>query len=172
MLALALALACCAPAAVHAADGFQRDRTPLPASIGGAASDPGAAAEAGSSGSGVVRMFFGLAIVLAIMYGLYRLLKRSAGRNDGLRGHGQMTLVASTPLAPSRAVHLVQVGNELVLVGSSERGVTRLRVYDAEEVRRLGLETQAPMHRLTAPTGDRAGFGYALVEALRRKTAR
>jgi flagellar biosynthetic protein FliO len=119
-------------------------------------------------------MLFGLAIVLAVIYGLYRLLKRSAAKNDkGIRAHGGMTVVASTPLAQSRALHLVQVGDELVLVGSSEQGVTPIRVYDAAETRRLGLETRDGFQPLAnGGSSNGMGFGPALVETLKRKTAR
>jgi flagellar biosynthetic protein FliO len=174
-LALALVLAgCCLPAAATAASPFERDKTPLPSSISGNGADAGPVVQSGSSGSGALRMLFGLAIVLALIYGLYRLLKRSADRNgEGIRAHGQMTVVASTPLAQSRALHLVRVGGELVLVGSSEQGVTKIRVYDSDEVRRLGFEAHDDLHQLsTSVPGERIGFRSALLETLRKKTAR
>jgi flagellar biosynthetic protein FliO len=179
MAALALVLACnllvTAAAAAAKAPAFKRDDTPLPASISGL-DTAGTAAQASSSGGGnaALRMLFGLAIVLAVIYGLYRLLKRSADKNDKtVRAHGGMTVVASTPLAQSRNLHLVRVGQELVLVGSSEQGVTPIRVYDAEEVRRLGLDVeQDPRFVPNSTPGDKMSFGNALVESLRKRTAR
>ena len=184
--ALVFVLACslavtAAAAAAGKAPAFKRDDTPLPADISGGATTTthaGTAAAAGSSdggGSAVVRMLFGLAIVLAVIYGLYRLLKRSADKNDkSNRAHGGgMTVVASTPLAQSRALHLVRVGDELVLVGSSEQGVTPTRVYDAAETRRLGLESRDDFQPLIENGSTSGmGFGNALVETLKRKTAR
>lgn len=170
-----LVLAACAPVTASAAPGFQRDRTPLPAGVTGAgAATTQAAVQSGGSGSGgaAIRMLLGLAIVLAIIYVLYRVLKRSADKNDrSIRAHGEMNVIATTPLAQSRALHLVRVGEELVLVGSSEQGVTPIRVYDADDVRRLGFDP----HELPTitPTGNGGmGFGNALLETLRKKTAR
>jgi flagellar biosynthetic protein FliO len=173
----ALVCALCVPVtASAAAPGFQRDQTPLPAGVTGG-SDPAAAqgvAQAGSTGGSALRMLFGLAIVLAIIFGLYKLLKRSADKTDkGIRAHGEMRVISSTPLAQSRALHLVRVGEELVLVGSSEQGVTRIRVYNAEEARRLGYDLRGDLPALPAgPTSGRAGLGAALLETLRKKTAR
>jgi flagellar biosynthetic protein FliO len=185
-LALVFVLSCslavtAAAQAAPKAPAFTRDQTPLPADISGSTTTTHAAtaAVAGSSdggGSAVLRMLFGLAIVLAVIYGLYRLLKRSANKNDkSVRSHGGMTVVASTPLAQSRALHLVQVGDELVLVGSSEQGVTPIRVYDAAETRRLGLEGRDDFQPLANGGNGGSGgmgFGNALVETLKRKTAR
>src|SRR4051812_43721649 len=119
LLVLALAVACslfvtAVAVAANPSSGFHRDDTPLPASISGASTSAGNVAAASSGGGNpVLRMLLGLGIVLAIIYGLYRLLKRSADKNDkGIKAHGRMTVVASTPLAQSRALHLVQVGGE------------------------------------------------------------
>ena len=176
-VALGLLLAGCFPFSAAAAAPFRRDQTPLPSSVTGAAGSGHAAAgtSAASGGATALRMLIGLAIVLAIIYGLYKVLKRSADKNDkGVKAHGGMTVVASTPLAQSRALHLVQVGDELVLVGSSEQGVTRIRVYGPEQVRRLGLDGRGDLQPFVPldASGDRPGFGLALVETLRKRTAR
>jgi flagellar biosynthetic protein FliO len=198
-LAFALLLAGCSPLSAAAAAPFHRDETPLPAGVtgGSGGGGTGAAVETASSGSSAaLRMLLGLAIVLAIIFALYKLLKRSASKNDkGVRAHGEMTVVASTPLAQSRALHLVRVGDELVLVGSSEQGVTPIRVYTAEEVRRLGFDPTASLPALApaagsgssgfgsgfgflpgSPSGSGSGpgggFGPALLETLRKMTAR
>lgn len=121
--------------AVLAADGFERDQTPLPPAVTSGAGDAGEEAATGASG-GIVRMIVGLAIVLAVIYGVYWLLK--AYRKSKLASSdGRIEIVATTALAPNRAVHLIRVGNELVLVGSAEQGVTRLRVYGAGEAAEL-----------------------------------
>ena len=86
-----------------------------------------------------------------------------------------MVVLSTTALAPSRALHLVQVGEELVLVGSAEQGVTPIRVYSAEEVRRLGFEVgaTAPLQPFVpAEDRSRGSFSANLLEELKRRTVR
>jgi flagellar protein FliO/FliZ len=120
-------------------------------------------------------MLFGLAIVVAVIYAIYWVLKRASKSKDAIKSDGGMVVLSTTALAPSRALHLVQVGDELVLVGSAENGVTPIRVYSADEVRRLGYEVgaTAPLQPFT-PTQERArgSFGMNLLEEMRRRTVR
>lgn len=166
-----------APASV-AKTGFQRDDTPLSAKVTGGGGDAGGSALAsGATGGAAVHMLLGLGLVLLLIYVLYRVLKRTAGKGEpAIRGDDGMSIIASTSLAPSRSLHLIRVGEEIVLVGSAEHGVTPLRVYSAEEARELRIE---PRERLAlgdsgAAPGEvpRPGFLAALVESLRRMTAR
>ena len=124
-------------------------------------------------------MIVGLAIVLGLIYGLYRLLKRFSNREATVRDVGAMTIVATTQLSPARALHLLRVGDELVLVGSAEHGVTPIRVYSADEARRLEAEEPAPAPASLAPAAFRAeerrngsGFVSNLLEELRQRTVR
>jgi len=48
----------------------------------------------------------------------------------------------AVPLGPGRAVHLIRVGTELVLVGSAEQGVVPIRTYSEDEALALGVLTQ------------------------------
>jgi flagellar protein FliO/FliZ len=138
------------------AGDFERDDTPLPSGVtsGGEEDEE---AESGASG-GIVRMIVGLAIVLAVIYGVYWLLK--AYRKSKLTsGDGRIEVVATTPLAPNRAVHLIRVGDELVLVGSAEQGVTPLRVYGPGETAELEPLLEAMG---AAPRGAPSRGGLAL----------
>jgi flagellar biosynthetic protein FliO len=117
-------------------------------------------------------MLLALAIVLALIFGLYKLLKRSANRNDKtVADDGWMDVVSTTPLAPSRSLHLVRVGEELILLGASDGSLTPIRVYGADEARRLGVD---PRTVQSLPVrAARGGTGLAsVVENLRRLTAR
>ena len=164
-----------------AQDTFQRDETPLsPEATGGGDST---ATKVGSSGGAIARMLIGLAIVIAVIYAIHALLKRANGRKGGVRGDGRMTVLASTSLAQGAAVHLVQVGDELVLVGQAQGGVTPIRVYTADEAQRLGvaldrgvspfLPTGRPASSGKAGAGGfKKNFGASLVEELRRRTTR
>jgi flagellar protein FliO/FliZ len=97
------------------------------------------AASSGGGGGGLVRTFVGLAIVLAVIYGLYWVLKQvKASRESAASGQG-LESVATIPLGPNRSLHLVRAGRELVLLGVSEQSVVPIRSYSEDEARALGL---------------------------------
>jgi flagellar protein FliO/FliZ len=99
----------------------------------------GAAAAATGGGGSMVRTFVGLAIVVAVIYGLYWILKQvKSGRESRVIGKGLET-TATVPLGPNRSLHLVRAGNELVLVGVADHAVTPIRTYTEEEARAAGL---------------------------------
>ena len=92
-----------------------------------------------SSGGSLVRTLVGLAIVLAVIYGIAWVLKQvKASKEERHRGSG-LESAAVVPLGPNRALHLVRAGRELVLVGVAEHGVTPIRTYTEEEAIELGL---------------------------------
>jgi flagellar protein FliO/FliZ len=94
---------------------------------------------ASGGGGGLVRTFVGLAIVLAVIYGLYWVLKQvKASRESSASGQG-LESVATIPLGPNRALHLVRAGRELVLLGVAEQTVVPIRAYREDEARALGL---------------------------------
>lgn len=90
----------------------------------------------GGGGGSVARAVFGLVVVLAAIYGVHWLLKKwGQSRLQGVAGRsGVIDVVATTPLAQGRALHLVRVGGELVLVGATEQSITRLGEVDASVV--------------------------------------
>jgi len=164
----ALVLALLAVGAVadpsQAVAAFRRDRTPLPKSVGGAGAGHASAISSGT-GSAALHMVLGLAIVVALIFGIYWLVKRTSRRNDGtVRDDGFIGVVSSTPIGPQRSVHLVRVGDELVLLGASEQSIVPIRVYSPEEARKLRVDR----HDDVSPDGPRPSF----LESLRRMTAR
>jgi flagellar protein FliO/FliZ len=167
-----LGLLLLAPAAL-AANG---ESTPLNLPAGGSA--PKAAAS-GSAGGGIVRTIIGLAVVIGVIYGLTWVLKQVKGsREDKASGEGLVPL-ATLPLGGNRSVQLIRVGQELVLVGIGEAGVTPLRTYSIPEARALGLPVDRPGSdddtRATAQAafaqagGDATPFNRLLGE-LRKRT--
>jgi flagellar biosynthetic protein FliO len=88
-----------------------------------------------SSGSGgsMFRMLFGLIVVLGAIYGIHWLLKKwGASRLQGVTGRtGVIDVVATTALAQGRSLHLVRVGEELVLVGATDQSITRIGEVNA-----------------------------------------
>jgi flagellar protein FliO/FliZ len=137
----------------------------------------------GSSGS-LARTFIGLAVVVAVIYGLtwvLRQMKKSSSEDARTMGFGLST-EASMPLGPGRSVHLIRAGRELVLVGSAEHGIVPIRTYTEEEAHELGLLGHpepgdgdgdgAGPSRSTGP-GSRLRYAVTdLVDKLRERTAR
>lgn len=161
-----------------AGDGFQEDTTPLPPEVTGATDPdaPGTGGTAAVTGGGsslgpIVRLVVGLAVVLGVVYGLYWLLRAHARGKGRLVSDDRLKVVAATALGPNRALHLVKIADELVLVGVAEGSVTPVRVWPAAEARRLesalALEVSAAPFR---PAGD--GGGARLLEELRKRTTR
>jgi flagellar protein FliO/FliZ len=90
-------------------------------------------------GGSIVRTIVGLAIVIAVIYGLYWVLKQvKSSKQPRATGAGLATL-ASVPLGPNRSVHLVRAGRDLVLLGVAEHGVVPIRTYTEEEAYAAGL---------------------------------
>ena len=131
-------------------------------------------------GGGLLRTFFGLLVVLAAIYALYWVLRRvKESREERASGFG-LESVASLPLGPGRALHMVRSGRELVLVGVSEQGVTPIRTYAEEQALAAGLlpdeglgaePVAAPPGRSPGPAGAGAGVRQ-MIDALRRRTER
>jgi flagellar protein FliO/FliZ len=142
--AFAVALLCVllAPAYVYAATATTKDsygeNTPLnlPSDSTAHTANVG-----GGTGGGLARTFIGLAVVVAVIYGLtwvLKQMKKSSSAEPGAHGIGLST-EASMPLGPNRSVHLIRAGRELVLVGSAEHGIVPIRTYTEDEARELGL---------------------------------
>ena len=140
---LALAGVLLAPAAAPAADG---EETKLDLDDAGTAGQ--AAEQVGASGGSIVRTIVGLAVVIGVIYGLTWVLKQlKASKGASAAGTGLETL-GTLPLGASHALHLVRAGDEIVLVGTGEHGVTPIRTYTETEACALGL--------LREPTADMA----------------
>lgn len=154
------------------------DRTPLKLPH-----DTPAKTAGGSGGGGLVRTIVGLAIVIGVIYGLYWVLRQvKSSKEASATGHG-LSSVATLPLGPNRALHMVRAGREVVLVGAGENGVTPIRTYSLEELESAGLldppaeaEAEAPQ----APPRSAPAQGFPTVkdivgkglETLRQRTVR
>src|SRR3954453_21043553 len=124
-----------------------------------------------SAGGSLVRTVVGLAIVIAVIYGLYWVLKQvKASREEKASGQG-LAAVATLPLGPNRTLQLVRAGRELVLVGVSEHGVTPVRTYSEEEAEAVGLLDLEDADDEEPPRGG-GGALKRVIEDLRRKTVR
>lgn len=154
------------------APAFQKDTTPLPAGVTGGSSGSGSSSGTvgvSSTSGTVARTIVGLAIVLAVVYGLYWLLKSTA-KSRAAQSDERIAVVATTTLAPNRALHLIRSGDELILIGATEQSVTPIRVYSAEEARAMDIELAAAAQLAQTPGRQTAPAG--MIEALRRRTTR
>jgi len=127
-----------------------------------------------SSSGGIVRLIVGLFIVVAVIYGVAWVL-RQAKRSRGSASAGPLEQVASLPLGGGRSVALVRAGQEVVLVGVGEHGVTPIRTYTEEQALDLGLEVDgAPEGARPASAGGRARATQMsrMIDGLRRLTVR
>jgi flagellar protein FliO/FliZ len=136
-----------------------------------------AASNATGGGGSLVRTFVGLAIVLAVIYGVYWVLRQvKSNREERASGSG-LASIATLPLGPNRSLHMVRSGREYVLVGASEHGVTPIRTYSEDEAKEAGLldEYEATTD-LTAPaparTGGKPSLLKDIVEEMRKRTVR
>lgn len=139
----------------------------------------------GGGGGNLVRTIVGLAIVIAVIYGVTWVL-RQVKTSKELRAVGGLQSVATVPLGSGRALHLVRAGNELVLVGAAEHGVTPVKTYTEQEARDAGLidewgdliQPEGAVPAAAAAAGATSGSKLAqmtprgIVESARRWTVR
>jgi flagellar protein FliO/FliZ len=120
--------------AVHRTGGGG-ESTPLnlnPATTAGHAASTG--------GPSLVRTIVGLLIVIAVIWGLTWVLKQFKGGGRGGRAGGTgLESVATLPLGSNRSLHLVRAGEDYLLLGSAEHGVTPIHRYSEEQARGAGL---------------------------------
>ena len=140
-------------------------------------------AHTSSGGASIVRTIVGLAIVIAVIWGLTWILRQvKAGREPHLPDAG-LTSVAALTLGSGRSVHLVRAGNDYLLLGSAEHGLMPIHRYSEQQAREAGLlslEQPPPVPRRIAgqlTVGDSADPMGAppaanLIERVRRWTVR
>ncbi len=129
------------------------------------------ASSGGVSATGtLVRTIIGLAIVLAVIYGLYWVMKQSRASRNPSVGYG-LEQLAALPMGTNRSLALIRVGAEIHLVGVSEHGITGIRVYSEEEAYELGLPLEGPEDGLGSMRGGEPPI-QRLVDTLKRFTVR
>ncbi len=107
-----------------------------------------------------LRMFIVLGLVVAAIYGLFYLLKKM--QNPRMQENPLISLVSSQSLQGNRSLHLVEVGNEVFLVGSSEGGVELVgKITDQETL------DQVRLYRSEIRGGEKS-FGRTLRELFGR----
>jgi flagellar protein FliO/FliZ len=110
-----------------------------------------------SGGASIVRTIVGLAIVIAVIWGLAWILRQvKTGRGDARVGTAGLTSVAALTLGSGRTVHLVRAGSDYILLGSGEQGVAPIHRYTEQQAREAGLlgaeeSAEYPRRRLLGP---------------------
>jgi len=92
-----------------------------------------------SGGASIVRTIVGLAIVIAVIWGLAWILRQVKAGKDPHTSSAGLASVAALTLGSGRSVHLVRAGSDYVLLGSTEHGVAPIHRYTEEEARDAGL---------------------------------
>jgi flagellar protein FliO/FliZ len=88
--------------------------------------------EEGSGGT-AFRIILSLIFVVGVIFAVQWALKKwGNSRSSGASGpQGVIDVVATTNLAHGKAIHLIRVGEELVLVGATDQAITHLSDVDA-----------------------------------------
>ncbi len=152
------ALAAGAPKGAAAASGAATgENTPL--NLGGSSS---AVPHASSGGASIVRTIVGLAIVIAVIWGLSWILRQVKTGRDPQVSTAGLASVAALTIGSGRSVHLIRAGNDYVLLGAGEHGLVPIHRYTEEQAREAGLPTleeTAPRQRRLPRSRAGAGPG-------------
>ena len=100
----------------------------------------------GGVGGTLLRLGLGLVVVVGLIAAVWYVMKRvQRSRYPSLdeRGPSLIDVVATTPIGPGRSLHLVRVGEEIVLVGSTEHSINAIARIGAEDA--AGLVELAPL---------------------------
>ncbi len=112
-----------------------------------------------------LRMVFVLGLVLAAIYGLYALLKRSARPLSPTDTY--LRVLASTPIGSGKSLHVVSVGDAAWLVGATDSSIGLIsEIKDKEIIDALALRAAE------APQTPRKDFNTMLGDLLGRKQGR
>jgi flagellar protein FliO/FliZ len=151
-----------------AANGTLPQGTTAPGGAGTAQGTAGAAAPAvpaapatpGVTTWDFLRMLIILAAVVGVIYLVFWLLRRGSGKK--IQENDLIKVMGSRGLSGSRALHLVEVGTSVYLVGASDGGVELIaEITDKESLDSLRLKAAE-----TGPGGKRS-FSNILSEIFR-----
>jgi flagellar protein FliO/FliZ len=122
----------------------------------------------GGGGSTIMRTIVALVLVIGVIYGIAWILRHAKKGRDGRASGSGLAPIANMPLGSGRSVQLVRAGQELLLLGVAEQGVTTLRTYTEAEALAAGFELpgETPVWHDQSPTSG------GLVNVLRRLTVR
>lgn len=96
-----------------------------------------------------LRMFLILALVIGMIVGLVFLLRRFSGQSD-LAVNTVIKVLHTQPLGANRALHVIEIGKETLLVGSGDASVSLIKeIKDQETIDAIHLAaSQEKSHSL------------------------
>jgi flagellar protein FliO/FliZ len=115
----------------------------------------GATHTSSGGGASIVRTIVGLAIVIAVIWGLAWILRQvKTGRDPRVATTGLQSVAALT-LGSGRSVYLVRAGNDYLLLGGGEHGLVPIHRYTEQQAHEAGLlaaeeRPEYPARRLLA----------------------
>ena len=141
----------------------------------------------GGAGGTLLRLGLGLIVVVGLIAAVWYVMKRIQRSRypalDERGGSSVIDVLATTSLGPNRTLHLVRVGEEIVLVGATDHSVNAVARIGVEDA--AGLTEVVPMSQgfgrsgaaASATMDDRAravatATDASLVERLRAMTTR
>jgi flagellar biosynthetic protein FliO len=129
------------------------------------------------SGAGQIgRVLIGLAIVVVVIVVLYAIVRRvHRGRMPGSSGSHTITVLDTVGIGAQRSLHLVRVGDRVVLIGATDHAITALQELTPEEAEDAGLTDRAATAdeialALAQPPAEAANRG--LLDSIRDRTTR
>lgn len=111
-----------------------------------------------------IKMVLILAAVIGVIYGIFHFLKKSGNPKFGETR--LIRVLSSKTLTGARALHLVEVGNQVFLVGTSENAVNLVSEIDDKETLD-GLKLQAA----SAATSEKRSFAAIIGQAFGKPVA-
>jgi flagellar protein FliO/FliZ len=136
--------------------------------------------QVGETGAGEIgRVLIGLAIVVVVIVVLYAALRRAhRGRSPGRTTRGGTNVISvidTVGIGNQRSLHLVRVGDRVVLIGATDHAITALQELSAEEAEDAGLvDTAATADEialaLSQPPPEASSRG--LIDSIRERTTR
>lgn len=135
-------LACACPAAALAATASKDSGENAPLNLSGSST---VGQMSSSGGPSLVRTIVGLAIVIAVIWGLTWIMRQVKAGRDPQVSTGGLASVGALTLSSGRTVHLVRAGSDYVLIGSGEHGLVPIHRYTEEQAREAGLLGDEPV---------------------------
>jgi flagellar protein FliO/FliZ len=137
----------------------------------------------GGAGGTLIRLVLGLGIVVGLIGAVWYVMKRVQRSRypamDDRNPAGLIDVLATTSLGPNRSLHLVKVGEELVLVGSTDHAVAPITRIGAEDAATLaGAGAPEPKAFRGDPgaaartRAQKSATDQSVVDRLRAMTAR
>ena len=117
-------------------------------------------------GASVLQMMFGLAVVIALLFACLWLIRRlSAPRGGG----AAIKVLGAAAVGPRERVVLVQLGEQVLVLGVAPGSVTKLHEMKGDELPLTTLGTNSASGAGSPPTPN---FSNWLKHALERRNAR